>query len=59
MSNRNVEVEMAKIIQDVIENGRAADQTELENEFEFAASEEGWTDEEIQTAVASPWFAQI
>lgn len=56
---RNVEIEMAKIIRDVMENGRAATQSELENEFEFAASEAGWTDEEIKAAIASPWFPKI
>lgn len=57
--NRNVEIEMAEIVRDIIENGRAANQTELENEFEFSASEAGWTDEEIQAAIESPWFSQI
>ena len=34
---RNVEVEMNAILEDVIENGRAESQSELENEFAFAA----------------------
>lgn len=57
--NRNVEIEMAEIVRDVMDNGRAATQAELENEFEFAASEAGWTEEEIQAAIQSPWFSQI
>ena len=56
---RNVEAEMADIIRTVIENGRAATQEELEVEFEFEAAEQGWTDEEIQAAIQSPWFPQI
>ena len=48
-----------EIVQEVMENGRAVDQTELENEFLFTASEDGWTDEEIQEAIESPWFPTI
>ena len=55
----NIEAKMAKIIRTVIENGRAATQEELEVEFEFEAAEQGWTDEEIQAAIQSPWFPQI
>jgi hypothetical protein len=57
--SRNVEVEMAELVREVMDNGRAADQTELESEFEFAATDAGWTNEEIQQAIASPWFPQI
>lgn len=56
---RNVEVEMAEVIRTVMDNGRAATQVELEGEFEFEAGEQGWTDEEIRRAIASPWFPTI
>jgi len=56
---RIVEMEMAEIVRCVMDNGRAATQIELENEFEFAASERGWTAEEIRRAIESPWFPEI
>ncbi len=54
--SKNVEQEMAEIVRTVMDNGRAASQEELEAEFDFEASEQGWTDEEIKKAVDSPWF---
>ena len=48
-----------EIVQEIVENGRATDQTELENEFSFTASEDGWSDEKIREAIDSPWFPTI
>lgn len=45
-----------QIVIDIIENGRAANNTELENEFEFSASEAGYIEDEIKEALKSPWF---
>ena len=50
------ENEITKNASEIIANGRAATNTELENEFEFAASEAGYSDEEINEAFKSPWF---
>lgn len=46
----------AKIVSEIVENGRAANNDELRNEFEFEASEQGFNDDEIQEAMNSPWF---
>ena len=51
--------DFADVARTVMENGRAANQAELKNEFEFEASEQGWTDEEIQEAINSPFFPVI
>jgi len=51
--------DFAKIVSTVIDNGLAATQVELENEFEFEATQQGWTDEEIKEAIDSPWFPSI
>lgn len=56
MSSRNVEQEMIEIVRIVMDNGRAQTQEELEGEFDFEAIEQGWTDEEIEQAINSPWF---
>lgn len=48
-----------QIAEEIISNGNAATNTELENEFEFAASEEGYSDDEIKAAIASPWFPKM
>lgn len=45
-----------EIAQKIIENGRATNNEELENEFEFEAAEQGWAEEEISEALLSPWF---
>jgi len=50
---------VTEIVREIMENGRAADQTELENEFLWTASEDGWTDERIKRAIADPLFPQI
>jgi hypothetical protein len=50
---------MREIVNEIVENGRASTQEALENEFEFEASEQGWTDEKIKAAIDSPWFPQI
>jgi hypothetical protein len=48
--------ETTKIVKSIIENGRAANNDELQNEFEFEASEKGFNDDEIKAALESPWF---
>mgnify|MGYP006921388727 FL=1 len=48
--------ETTKIVASIIENGRAANNDELRNEFEFEASEKGFSDAEIQEALSSEWF---
>jgi len=48
--------EISKIVSEIVENGRAVNNTELENEFEFSASEAGYGDDEIKEALESPWF---
>lgn len=55
----NVEQEMAEIIRTVNDNGRASNQEEFENEFEFEATEQGWTPEQVKEAIDSPWFPQF
>ena len=45
-----------EIILRIIEDGLVENNTELENEFVFAATEAGCSDEEIRDAMASPWF---
>lgn len=47
---------MNEIATRIIENGTAATNEELENQFEYAASEDGWTDDKIKDALVSPWF---
>ena len=48
--------ETTQIVTSVIENGRAANNDELRNEFEFVATEAGFSDDEIKAALESPWF---
>jgi predicted transcriptional regulator len=48
-----------EIVTRIIENGRVATNEELEVEFEFDASEQGWTDEKIKAALESTWFPWI
>jgi hypothetical protein len=48
--------ETTEIVTSIIENGRAANNDELRNEFEFEASEKGFSDAEIQEALSSEWF---
>ena len=48
--------ETTKIVTSIIENGRAANNDELRSEFEFEASEKGFSDDEIQEALSSEWF---
>ena len=47
---------MAEIVERIVANGAAATNEELEIQFEFYATEDGWTDQEIQEALNSPWF---
>lgn len=48
-----------EIAQEIMENGLATTQEELENQFEYFAREAGWSDEEIKAAIESPWFPRI
>lgn len=48
--------ETTHIVTSIVENGRAANNDELSHEFEFAASEAGFSDDEIKAALESPWF---
>lgn len=50
-----------EIIKTITENGRltTGTQEELENEFEFEASEQGLSDSEIQEAIVSGWFPNL
>jgi hypothetical protein len=47
---------MNEIATRIIENAEASTNEELENQFEFYATEDGWTEEEIKVALESPWF---
>jgi len=52
---------MVQIMQDLYDNGIITAETsreEINGEFEFAATENGWTDEEIKEALESPWFPE-
>lgn len=46
----------ATIVTRIINDGRAANNEELINEFEFDAAEAGMTDSEIEDALNSNWF---
>jgi len=48
--------DFAALVTEIMENGRANSQEELENEFEFLATEREWTEEEIRAALGSDWF---
>ena len=48
-----------EIVTRIIENGSASTNEELENQFDFAADEEGYTDEQIEAAKKNPWFPWI
>lgn len=45
-----------EIVQKITSDGRVATNEELEIQFAFFASEEGWTDEEIKYALQGEWF---
>lgn len=51
--------EATKIVARIVENGRAANNEELKNEFEFDASNAGFNNEEIEDVLKSPWFPWI
>lgn len=51
--------DFAPIVKRIMENGIAKTNQELQNQFEFFAGEAGWSDEEIQQALNSPWFPSI
>ena len=48
--------ELGPVVRDITENGMAADNTDLEIQFEYVASERGWSDEDIKLALKNPWF---
>jgi len=45
-----------EITQHIIDNALASTNEELENQFEFFAGEDDWTDKQIADALKSPWF---
>lgn len=48
-----------EILESIFSNGRVSQDAgwaEIENEFDFEASEQGWTDQEIKEAISSDWF---
>jgi hypothetical protein len=45
-----------QIVNEIVENGRATNNEELENEFIFEATEAGFSDDEIADALNSEWF---
>jgi hypothetical protein len=49
----------APIVQQIIENGLVQSDEELKNQFEFFAGEVGWSDDEIEQALKSPWFPSV
>jgi hypothetical protein len=53
---------LREILEEIFDNGRvtsSSSQEELINEFEFSATENGWSDEEIKNAISSEWFPQL
>ncbi len=53
---RGKEMTAAEIITLIVGDGLVSSQETLETEFELEASDQGWSDEEIQAAIKSPWF---
>lgn len=51
--------DFAPIVQRIMENALAATDEELAEQFQFFADEQGWSDEEIKAALASPWFPSL
>lgn len=47
---------MTEIVEKIVADGGAKNNEELEVQFEFFATEDNWTDQEIQEALSSPWF---
>ena len=45
-----------QIVSEIVESGEARSNDELENLFDFAANEAGYSDEKIDEAKKSPWF---
>jgi len=45
-----------QIVTSIIENGRVTSNDELRHEFEFVATEAGFSDDKIKAALESPWF---
>lgn len=45
-----------RIVAGIVENGLATNNTELEIEFSFAASELGWTQEQVWHELENCWF---
>lgn len=48
-----------QIVNEIVESGEARSNDELENLFDFAASEAGYSDGQISEAKKSPWFPWI
>jgi len=45
-----------QIVNEIAESGEARSNDELENLFDYAAREAGYSDEQIEDAKKSPWF---
>jgi len=61
-TERNRKMSMREILENIFDNGRVtpdSSQNELEEQFDFEATENGWSIKEIKEAIKSQWFPSL